>query len=261
MMPVVLRGLALLCALSAAASVPAQEDAPRPAEAPRPAATPRPGSVEPASQAETPPAAEPASRPSLIAVVKLEAGEFRIALETERTPLTVANFVELVNRRFYDGLTFYQVIGGTTAEAGCPINKGIAGPGYIFENEIRDDLTHDAPGVVSMANVGRDTNGSRFVIALRPMPQMDGRHTIFGRVISGMDVVNAIREGDVIGSITLTGTPQPPSAAIEKRLQAWRLILDRHHPPRPPAAAAAPQAGATPAPAADAPTDSTGKGP
>jgi len=239
----------------------AQDDVPKPpAGARNEPAEPQTPQQTQTPQTQTPPsesaAAEPAADgPPLVAVVKLASGSFRVALETSRTPLTTANFIELVQRGFYDGLQFYQVIAGATAEAGCPINKGIAGPGYIFEDEIRQDLKHDAAGVVSMANVGPDSNGSRFAITLRPMPAMDGRNTVFGRVISGMDLVAAVRTGDVIESIRLEGPIPPFPDEVQARLKAWRAILDRHHPPKPGSPAAEAQAAQASKPPAGEPTD------
>jgi cyclophilin family peptidyl-prolyl cis-trans isomerase len=138
-------------------------------------------------------------------------GDILIKLEFEKTPLTVINFVGLAegtkdsNRgkgfRFYDGLTFHRVIPNFMIQGGDPVGNGSGGPGYKFPNEIDPTLTHDAPGVLSMANAGPGTNGSQFFITHVKTAWLDGKHTVFGHVVEGQDVVNAIRQGDTIKNI------------------------------------------------------------
>jgi cyclophilin family peptidyl-prolyl cis-trans isomerase len=148
------------------------------------------------------------------AAVKLEkGGEFKIQLFADKAPKTVNSFVFLARERYYDGTTFHRVLEGFMAQGGDPTGTGMGGPGYQFENE-DSDLTFDKPGIVAMANAGRDTNGSQFFITFVPTPQLNGGYTIFGQVIEGMDVVNGITqrdpdqnpsfEGDRIESITIT---------------------------------------------------------
>ncbi|MCJ7433478.1 MAG: peptidylprolyl isomerase [Anaerolineales bacterium] len=140
-------------------------------------------------------------------------GEFIVQLYPDKAPITVNSFVFLARDGFFNGATFHRVLEGFMAQGGDPTGTGGGGPGYEFVNE-DSDLTFDKPGVVAMANAGRDTNGSQFFITFGPTPQLNGRYTIFGQVISGMDVVNGITRrdpnenptfmGDVIESITIT---------------------------------------------------------
>ena len=139
-------------------------------------------------------------------------GEFVIQLHADKAPLTVNSFVFLAGEGYYDGVPFHRVLDGFMAQGGDPTGSGSGGPGYQFVNEDHD-LKFGQPGVVAMANAGRDTNGSQFFITFVPVPHLNGGYTIFGQVISGMDVVNGITRrdpdqrpaftGDVIESITI----------------------------------------------------------
>jgi peptidylprolyl isomerase len=148
------------------------------------------------------------------ATIKMEkGGEFVIQLYPDKAPITVNSFVYLANAGFFDGLTFHRVLDGFMAQGGDPDGTGMGGPGYEFVNE-DSDLTFDKAGVVAMANAGRDTNGSQFFITFGPTPELNGGYTIFGQVISGMDVVNGLTrrdpeqspafEGDVMQSVTIS---------------------------------------------------------
>lgn len=131
---------------------------------------------------------------------KTNLGEFEIELYAKECPETVWNFVNLAEGRqetsksgpYYDGLVFHRVIEGFMIQGGCPEGSGRGGPGYRFQDEFNPSLKHSGPGILSMANAGPGTNGSQFFITLVPTPHLDGRHTVFGKVISGMEVVNKI---------------------------------------------------------------------
>jgi cyclophilin family peptidyl-prolyl cis-trans isomerase len=127
---------------------------------------------------------------------KTERGEIVADLYADQAPLTVENFVNLARSGFYDGTTFHRVIPGFMAQGGDPTGTGRGGPGYQFGDEFSPDLRHDGPGVLSMANAGPGTNGSQFFITYAATPHLDNRHSVFGRVVEGMDVVSSIRERD-----------------------------------------------------------------
>lgn len=130
------------------------------------------------------------------ATVLTSQGRFCIELFASQAPRTVNNFVFLAQEGFYDGALFHRVLSGFVAQTGDPTGTGFGGPGYRFDDEINADLTHDGPGVVSMANAGPNTNGSQFFITYQATPQLDGKHTVFGRVVEGMDIVEHLRPRD-----------------------------------------------------------------
>jgi len=130
------------------------------------------------------------------ATFKTEKGDIVVDLYADRAPLTVENFVNLARAGFYDGTTFHRVINGFMAQGGDPTGTGTGGPGYQFGDEFHPTLRHDGAGVLSMANAGPGTNGSQFFITYGPTPHLDGRHSVFGKVTSGMDVLQSIRERD-----------------------------------------------------------------
>ncbi|MEM9656752.1 MAG: peptidylprolyl isomerase [Planctomycetota bacterium] len=139
-----------------------------------------------------------------VAKISSAKGEIQIELFDDKTPKTVANFEKLAADGFYDGLTFHRVIDDFMVQGGCPKGDGSGGPGYSFEDEFHPDLKHDGPGVLSMANAGPNTNGSQFFITHVPCPWLDGKHSVFGRVIGdGQEVVDAIRQGDKIETIVI----------------------------------------------------------
>jgi cyclophilin family peptidyl-prolyl cis-trans isomerase len=127
---------------------------------------------------------------------KTEKGDILVELHADRAPLTVENFVNLARAGFYDGTTFHRVIGGFMAQGGDPTGTGTGGPGYQFGDEFHPELRHDAPGILSMANAGAGTNGSQFFITYGPTPHLDNKHSVFGRVTEGLDVLRSLRERD-----------------------------------------------------------------
>jgi len=148
------------------------------------------------------------------AIFHTNKGDFTVQLFAQQAPVTVNNFVALARDGFYNGTTFHRVIKGFMAQGGDPTGTGTGGPGYRFNDERGAlALKHDSAGILSMANAGPNTNGSQFFITYGPTPHLNGKHAVFGKVVSGMDVVNAIRErdpgrdrqpGDVINSIEIT---------------------------------------------------------
>ena len=137
------------------------------------------------------------------AVITTTRGTIKLELFDGKTPKTCANFEKLVKQGFYDGLTFHRVIADFMIQGGCPRGNGTGGPGYEFDDEFHPDLKHDKPGMLSMANAGPNTNGSQFFITHVPCPWLDGKHSVFGKVIEGQDVVDIVEEGDEIQKITV----------------------------------------------------------
>jgi peptidyl-prolyl cis-trans isomerase B (cyclophilin B) len=138
-----------------------------------------------------------------IATIETNRGAIRFELYEDKTPKTVANFVKLAQKGFYDGLKFHRVIADFMIQTGCPEGSGRGGPGYKFADEFDPSLKHDGPGVVSMANAGPNTNGSQFFITHVACPHLNGKHSVFGRVIEGQDVVNAICQDDKMIKVTI----------------------------------------------------------
>ena len=160
------------------------------------------------------------------AVMHTSKGDIKLRLFSSKAPVTVANFVNLAKRGYYDGLSFHRVIPDFMIQGGCPHGSGAGGPGYRFEDECTAELRHDAPGKLSMANAGPGTNGSQFFITHVETPWLDGRHTVFGEVLDAADqaVVDAIVQGDTIDSIDLQGEGEVLENQAE-RVEAWNDIL------------------------------------
>ena len=138
------------------------------------------------------------------ATIETNKGTIRLELFAEQVPKTVANFEKLAGDGFYDSLKFHRVIPDFMVQTGCPQGTGTGGPGYKFADEFHKELKHDGPGVLSMANSGPGTNGSQFFITHVATPWLDGKHSVFGKVLDGLDVVNAIAQGDVMQKVTVT---------------------------------------------------------
>jgi peptidyl-prolyl cis-trans isomerase B (cyclophilin B) len=155
-----------------------------------------------AKQWSSPPALTIDKTKNYTVTMETTKGTIELQLYPQSAPQTVNNFVFLVGEGFYDGIKFHRVISNFMVQGGDPTGTGSGGPGYKFADEVRGNpLTHQT-GVISMANAGPNTNGSQFFITHSPQPHLDGKHTVFGRVTSGMDVVNAIRQGDVMNKVT-----------------------------------------------------------
>jgi len=133
---------------------------------------------------------------SYTARFKTERGDITVELYADKVPLTVENFVNLARAGFYDGTTFHRVISGFMAQGGDPTGTGTGGPGYQFGDEFHPSLRHDGAGILSMANAGPGTNGSQFFLTFGPTPHLDNKHSVFGKVTEGMDVMRSIRERD-----------------------------------------------------------------
>ena len=149
-----------------------------------------------AKQYSAPPAMVIDPQKKYSATFATEAGSFVIELFADKAPKTVNNFVFLAREKFYDGVTFHRVIKGFMAQGGDPTGTGTGGPGYKFADEFHPALRHNAPGILSMANAGPSTNGSQFFITHGSTPHLDNKHSVFGKVVQGMDVLLAIPERD-----------------------------------------------------------------
>jgi peptidyl-prolyl cis-trans isomerase B (cyclophilin B) len=164
----------------------------------------------------------------LIAHIATGRGTIKVRLHADKAPLTVANFVNLAQRGYYDELSFHRVIPDFMVQGGCPQGSGTGGPGYKFEDECRPDLKHNKPGILSMANAGPGTNGSQFFITHVPTNWLDGKHTVFGEVIDADDqkLVDAVRGGDKISSIRIVGDATALLASQKTRVDDWNAKLD-----------------------------------
>jgi len=162
--------------------------------------------------------------------------DIRIKLDTDRgiiegtifadkTPMTAANFLNLAKRGYYNGIKFHRVIPNFMIQGGDPTGTGSGGPGYKFGDECRADLKHTKGGIFSMANAGPGTNGSQFFITHVKTDWLDGKHTVFGEVTKGQDVVNAIKQGDKIKSIEVLDSTDDLFAAQKANLDKWNAIL------------------------------------
>ena len=161
---------------------------------------------------------------SLTAIFDTARGPIRVELLPDQAPLTVANFVNLARRGFYDGLGFHRVIADFMVQGGCPEGSGRGGPGYRFEDETGNGVRHER-GVLSMANAGPNTNGSQFFITHVATPWLDGKHTVFGKVVEGLDVVDAVKQGDKLNSVKIAGDADAVLAAKSDRVAEWNRIL------------------------------------
>jgi peptidyl-prolyl cis-trans isomerase B (cyclophilin B) len=161
---------------------------------------------------------------TLTAVFDTDRGPIKVELLADKAPLTVANFVNLARRGFYDGLSFHRVIPDFMVQGGCPQGTGTGGPGYKFEDEASNGVGHER-GVLSMANAGPNTNGSQFFITHVATPWLNGKHTVFGKVVEGLEAVDAVKQGDAIKSVKIEGDADAVLAAQADRVAEWNRIL------------------------------------
>ena len=171
--------------------------------------------------------------------VKIETtkGTIEAELFADKVPMTVANFVNLVQRGYYDGITFHRVISDFMIQTGDPTGTGRGGPGYKFEDEFHPELKHSAAGILSMANAGPNTNGSQFFITHKDTPWLDNRHSVFGQVLSGQEIVDKIEQGDKMTKVTVEGDASKLLKEQEAKLSSWNKILDEKFPKKTAAAA------------------------
>ena len=168
------------------------------------------------------------------AVLHTNKGDITLLLEHKKTPMTVANFVGLAegalnvngkNKPFYNNIKFHRVIENFMIQGGCPKGNGTGGPGYTFPDEFDDSLKHTGPGIMSMANAGPGTNGSQFFITHVATPWLDGKHSVFGHVVEGLDVVNAIEQGDSIKSVEIIRKGAEAEAFVVNRETFTQYVL------------------------------------
>ena len=172
---------------------------------------------------------EQGSGNELVATMSTSKGDIHLRLFAEQTPITVANFVNLAERSYYDGLNFHRVISDFMIQGGCPTGTGSGSPGYRFQDEFHPDLKHDRPGILSMANSGPGTNGSQFFITHGPTPHLDGRHTVWG-VVAGpedQEVVDAIRQGDTIDKVVIEGDTAALLERTSDQIAKWNAAIDK----------------------------------
>ena len=166
------------------------------------------------------------------AVMETTRGTIKLDLFAEKVPFTVANFVNLARREYYNGLKFHRVIPDFMIQGGCPLGNGTGGPGYQFKDEFVKNLRHDRPGILSMANAGPNTNGSQFFITHVPTPWLDQKHTVFGQAVGKEDqaIVDGIKQGDKILGIAIEGELSDLATKTQSRVDEWNQVLDKRFP-------------------------------
>ena len=171
--------------------------------------------------------AEPAEITDVNVVLKTSKGDIEAVIYASKTPMTAANFLNLAEQDFYDGISFHRVIPNFMIQGGDPEGTGTGGPGYQFADEFDPSLKHTGPGIFSMANAGPGTNGSQFFITHVATPHLDGKHSVFGKVTKGLDIVNAIAGGDVINDIVVKDSTKALFAAQKTNLDEWNSKLKK----------------------------------
>ncbi len=158
-------------------------------------------------------------------ILNTDRGNIEATIFASKVPMTAANYLNLAKRGYYNGIKFHRVIADFMIQGGDPTGTGSGGPGYRFADEIAPSLKHSKPGIFSMANAGPGTNGSQFFITHGPTPHLDGKHTVFGEVTKGQDVVNAVKQGDKIKGIEILDPTDELFAAQSANLDKWNKIL------------------------------------
>jgi peptidyl-prolyl cis-trans isomerase B (cyclophilin B) len=171
-------------------------------------------------------ASEPERVRDVDIVLRTSMGDIEATLFATKAPVTVASFLNLAKRGYYDGLTFHRVIPNFMIQGGDPTGTGRGGPGYQFEDEIHPALRHTQAGLLSMANAGRGTNGSQFFVTHNATPWLDGKHTIFGKVTKGQLVVDAIQQGATINRIDVLGSTVALFKEQQQRIAQWNTALN-----------------------------------
>ena len=160
-------------------------------------------------------------------ILKTSKGDIEATIFASKTPMTSANYLNLAKRGYYDGLKFHRVIPNFMIQGGDPLGNGRGGPGYKFGDEFVASLTHNKAGIFSMANAGPGTNGSQFFITHNATPHLNGRHSVFGEVTKGIEIVNAVVGGDTITTIKVLDSTDELFAAQKENLDKWNAILDK----------------------------------
>jgi peptidyl-prolyl cis-trans isomerase B (cyclophilin B) len=158
-------------------------------------------------------------------ILKTSRGNIEGTLFASKVPITVANFLNLAKRGFYNGIKFHRVIPDFMIQGGDPTGTGSGGPGYKFADEIDRSLKHDKPGKFSMANAGPNTNGSQFFITHVPTPWLDGKHAVFGEVTKGQDIVNSVKQGDTIQEIEVLDSTDELFQAQAGQIEKWNAAI------------------------------------
>ncbi len=159
--------------------------------------------------------------------LKTDKGDIHATLFASEVPVTVANFLNLASKGYYDGIKFHRVINRFMIQGGDPTGTGMGGPGYKFEDEFKPNLKHDKPGIFSMANAGPNTNGSQFFITHVPCPHLDHKHSVFGEVTEGQDVVDSIAQGDKITGIEILDSTDDLFKQESARIEGWNAKLKK----------------------------------
>jgi peptidyl-prolyl cis-trans isomerase B (cyclophilin B) len=171
-----------------------------------------------------------AAEAQLTVTIETTKGTIKAKLYAEQVPNTIANFANLVQRGFYDGIVFHRVIPDFMIQTGDPQGTGYGGPGYSFADEFVPSLKHTGAGVLSMANSGPNSNGSQFFITHVATTWLDGKHTVFGQVTSGQNVVDSIAQGDKMVKVTVEGDTAALFAKAKDKLAEWNKVLDAKYP-------------------------------